>query len=104
MASGHSEAPAATAAGVGHSEAPAAPGSASAFGAVGGEDPGGNSAVHWFWHFGGEDNLANAGLMSVVPPGLSSCRPRLCQVIASDEEMPIPDGKVSNLRLPERER
>ena len=45
VASGHSEAPAATAAGVGHSEAPAAPGSASAFGAVGGEDPGGNSAV-----------------------------------------------------------
>ena len=45
VAFGHSEAPAATAAGVGHSEAPAAPGSASAFGAVGGEDLGSNSAV-----------------------------------------------------------
>ena len=46
VASGHSEAPAATAVGDGHSEAPPAPGSASAFGAVGGKDPGGNSALH----------------------------------------------------------
>ena len=49
VASGHSEAPAATAAGDGHSEAPPAPGSASAFGAVGGEDPGGNSALQSFY-------------------------------------------------------
>ena len=45
VASDHSEAPAATAAGDGHSEAPPAPGPASAFGAVGGEGPGGNSAL-----------------------------------------------------------
>ena len=49
VASGHSEAPAATAAGDGHSEAPPAPGSASAFGAVGAEDPGGNSALQSFY-------------------------------------------------------
>ena len=42
---GHSEAPAATATGTSHSEALAAPGSASAFGAVGGEDSGSNSTV-----------------------------------------------------------
>ena len=59
VASGHSEAPAATAAGDGHSEAPPAPGSASAFGAVGGEDPG---AIPHFSH------VINRGRTAIAHP------------------------------------
>ena len=59
VASGHSEAPAATAAGDGHSEAPPAPGSASAFGAVGGEGPGANP------HF---SHFINRGRTAIAHP------------------------------------